>query len=292
MATDGSDSNERSHVVFIIVADCPNTRKILKVAACADGDAFVVHNQGVPDNLVHPGRTLVIPDYQAPRPSGGPGSKGWIRLPDRIQEAQLTPSATYVSGDLVLTPGAVHTSPGVDFLPLGVVFTDPQVPEAAEDLRNALDPFLGDELLLSAINTPLMNNEGQMFLDLRKGLMVGSLFTLLVAGVSLLVVALEQMRERRRAIAALSATGVPIRILVRSLMWQNAIPMLLALVLAVVSGVGLAILVFRLMSLRAVVDWANISVMSLTAGVLILLITTLTLPTLKSATRLTALRTE
>jgi hypothetical protein len=79
---------------------------------------------------------------------------------------------------------------------------------------------------------------------------------------------------------------------VRSLAWQNAIPMLLALALAVASGMGLALLVFRLMDLSAVVDWANIGVMSATAGILILLITTLTLPTLRSATHLNALRTE
>ena len=82
-----------------------------------------------------------------------------------------------------------------------------------------------------------------MFVEIRNGLLIGSVFTLLLAAMSLLVVAVEQMRERRRSIAALSATGVPLGTLVRSLLWQNAIPMVIAIVIAAASGIGVAALV-------------------------------------------------
>ena len=92
---------------------------------------------------------------------------------------------------------------------------------------------------------------GQVFVDLRRGLLVGTLFTLVLAGMSLLAV-------------------VP----------------------SITAGVGLALLVFRMMELRVMVDWSSIGIMSATAAVVSLLITVLTLPTLRSATRLAALRTE
>ena len=102
----------------------------------------------------------------------------------------------------------------------------------------------------------------------------------------------DGLAQERRSIAALSATGVPLSTLVRSLLWQNTIPIAVAVVTALASGIGLAALMFRLIGLKFTMDWPATALMAATAGILILLVTALTLPALRSATRLTALRTE
>jgi len=132
----------------------------------------------------------------------------------------------------------------------------------------------------------------ELFLTVRNGLLGGALFTLLLAGISMLVLALEQMRERRRPLAALAASGVPTGTIARSLLWQNTVPVLVAVVVAVLTGIGLAELVFRLIDEPFSMDWLSVAMYSAVATVLVLLVTAMIMPTLRSATRLAALRME
>ena len=81
-------------------------------------------------------------------------------------------------------------------------------------------------------------------------------------------------------------------VLARSLLWQNVVPVLLAVVVAVITGVGLAELVFRLIDEPFTMDWVSVGSYSAVATVLVLSVTAMTMPTLRSATRLAALRTE
>jgi uncharacterized membrane protein (DUF485 family) len=99
-------------------------------------------------------------------------------------------------------------------------------------------------------------------------------------------VALEQMRERRRALASLTAAGVPVKVLARSLLWQMAVPVLPAVVVSVLTGLVMTLLVFRLTPDPVTMDWPG------GAAALVLLVTLSTLPALRAATRLDALRTE
>jgi hypothetical protein len=62
--------------------------------------------------------------------------------------------------------------------------------------------------------------------------------------------------------------------------------------LAVAVGIGLAQLVLQLFEEPFTMDWALVALFSGVAAVLVLLVTALTLPTLRSATRLAALRSE
>jgi ABC-type antimicrobial peptide transport system permease subunit len=75
----------------------------------------------------------------------------------------------------------------------------------------------------------------------------GALLTLALAGISLLATVTGQISERRRPLAAMSAAGVPRGVLERSLLWQNAVPMLFGVLVAVVGGIGIARLLMRLM---------------------------------------------
>jgi predicted lysophospholipase L1 biosynthesis ABC-type transport system permease subunit len=170
------------------------------------------------------------------------------------------------------------------------VSPDVEDPDVIERLYNAVAPARWR----ATVNNLTVDRSGavELFLTIRNALLGGSLFTLLLAGVSMLVLALEQVGERRRPFAALVATGVPTRILARSLLWQNLVPVLLAVGVAVVAGTGLAALVFRLTGEPFQMDWLLVALYSGIAAALVLLVTALTLPTLRSATRLAALRSE
>ncbi len=164
--------------------------------------------------------------------------------------------------------------------------------DGVERLRNALAAYGPDIYVYTSNTTADLTTAQRTFVAVRNGLYAGSLFTLLLAGVSLLVLALEQIRERRRPLAVLAASGVPQGVLARSLLWQVALPIALGVVVAVATGVGLAGLLVRLTKDPLAIDWLGVGVLSAAAAVLSVLVTAMTLPFLRSATRLTSLRTE
>jgi hypothetical protein len=75
-------------------------------------------------------------------------------------------------------------------------------------------------------------------------------------------------------------------------LWQTAIPVVLAVLVAVGTGIGLAALVIRMTSMSLRMDWSTIGIFAGAALVLVFLVTALTLPALRNAMRLSALRTE
>jgi hypothetical protein len=60
------------------------------------------------------------------------------------------------------------------------------------------------------------------------------------AAAGVLIALAESIVARRRAYAALTAVGVPVRTLSRAVLWQTLLPLLPALLLALVSGIGIA----------------------------------------------------
>ncbi|HEY4022644.1 MAG TPA: FtsX-like permease family protein, partial [Pseudonocardiaceae bacterium] len=95
-----------------------------------------------------------------------------------------------------------------------------------------------------------------------------------------------------RPLAVLAAAGVPRSVLARSLLWQTAVPVVLAVVVAICGGIGLSALVIRMVNLPLRIDWSTIGIFSAATLLLVLLVTALTLPALRSTMRLSALRTE
>jgi hypothetical protein len=271
----------------VSVADCAMLTRILEVDRCQDGDAFGLSSAGLPVPVLR--GTVDVVGRRGPG-IGQPAVIGQIELPEQLRETTIRLSYYMTTGSILLTPGALRATPGLAGNSTGMISTSSA--DAIEKVRNAVEPYSFSTDIISSGTDDGENAGPQTFLEIRKGLLIGSLFTLLLAAMSLLVVAVEQTRERRRSIAALSATGVPLGTLVRSLLWQNAIPIVIAVAIALASGIGLAALTFRLIGMEFTMDWPATGLMAATAGTLILLVTVLTLPTLRSATRLTALRTE
>ena len=179
--------------------------------------------------------------------------------------------------------------PGVTVTGPGRVTLDPAVPDAVEHLRNALAP-LGWKVEISreADGAELANTEGTL------GAVLGtaSTFTLLLAGGNLLVLTSAQVLQRRRAFAALRATGVPGGVLGRSLLWQNCVPMLIGVLLATAVGLGVAGLIARLFDQRFRPDWFTLAGYSAMVVLLVVAVTGASLPVLRAVVRETGLRGE
>jgi len=131
-----------------------------------------------------------------------------------------------------------------------------------------------------------------IFAGIRRALLAGSVLTLLLAGASLLVMALEQVRERRRPLAVMAASGVPRGTLARSLLWQNGVPLVLSTAISVSTGVLLGVMVTRVFEAEVAYDWTGIASLTGASVALVLAVTALTLPSLRRATGALGLRTE
>jgi hypothetical protein len=277
------------------VADCASATRLLAsirdtpgagaASTCADGDVFAVSGDDVQARPPQAGQTVTFavgaPDRPGPR---------W-QVPAGTRKVTL-PWSSDLAGALLVTPGALH---GVSPLVATVEFrllADRSDPDTLERVRNAAGP-LGWQAEISSITDFTDDSTyAQRYRTIRTGLLLGALVTLLLAGASLLVLALEQIAERRRAMAVLAASGVPRSMLARSVLWQNTVPMAVAVPVAVLSGAVLSRLLLHTVNRPPGVDWSAVVLLVSTSVVLVLLATVLTLPALRRAGRPTELRAE
>ena len=277
----------------ITIASCQAVTGILQVPGCVDGDVYVPsYSSG--STSVKPGDTWNL--INSSDSSDHPKTVGTFTVPDKL--IPVTPDknnemALYLEGGVVLTPAAAaHLNLPADRNIITAVRTDPAQIDAADQIATGVAGLTWQANVFSLSGGDTLNTDQKTFVTIRSALLAGSLFTLLLAGVSMLVLALEQVRERRRPLAMLAAAGVPRAVLARSLLWQTAIPVVLGVIVAIGTGIGLAALVLQTTSMSMRIDWATIGIFSAATLALVLLVTGLTLPALRSAMRLSALRTE
>ncbi|MFE9247925.1 FtsX-like permease family protein [Streptomyces sp. NPDC007088] len=284
----GADMNaDRVRTVFLTIGDCATLQEMARIGHCAEGDAFRVF---MPDDkeydkdtraLARPGRRIDLdPSGDHPRLWTVPG-----HLRDVV--AREDPGGD-LTGGLYLTPSAIATK----VLDAGsgtttTVKLDDSVPDAADLARNAalrIDPTM-------RIWTYGTTERDSVYTSVRHGLQVGAVLTMLMIAASLLVTMIEQLRERRRLLAALTAFGTRRSSLAWSLLWQTAIPMTLGLALATAGGLGLGAVLVRLVG-KEVTGWFVFLPMVGVGAALILLMTLLSLPVLWRMMRADGLRTE
>lgn len=253
-----------------------------RLGACADGDVFVVVPEGAA--APEPGSTYLLGTAQSDGvrwtlpasaevvdpPSGGVNAMGG--MPARI----------------LVTPGALE---GIRLDPESVtayVALDPAVPDALDHMRTAaaqVDP--------AAYASPIEQERIASVLGgVRQSLLVGTVALLLLIGASMLVNVVEQLRERRQLLAVLVAFGTRRRTLGGSVLFQVAIPVLLGLTLAVVTGSGLALALQTAVDAPLTFDWVGVGVTSGAAALVVLLTTAAGLPLLWRLTRPGNLRSE
>ena len=247
----------------LYVGTCDDLRRRATVKQCRDGDVFASAGAA----LVAGQQVSLARDVPFRPPTVTP----WT-VPASVSPMQsLTPGPGFVFA----TPAALAgiTTAVVD----ANAFVHPKWNDDTyvDHVRNALVSF-GWGASVYSVGGPLSTT----FLLVDRVLMIGVVITLLLAAASLLVVALEQIRERRRALAVLTANGVQRVVLARSLLWQTAVPIVVAVVVALVSGLVLAGLLLYVTKQPIVFDWSGIALFVGTAIVAVLASTGCTLPSL------------
>jgi hypothetical protein len=202
-----------------------------------------------------------------------------------------TPGATLVDGrqdpggakrDGVFTTVAPAGAPVAQFT---FVRADPR---AYDEVRNAaagLDP------LISVNQVERIATDAQFAL-MRRVMFAGATIVMLLIGFSLLLTALEQLRERRRLLAVLVAFGTRRSTLSWSLLWQSALPVGLGLLVALATGVGLGAILLAVIDTGIRVAWLDVLAMLVAGAAVVLLVTAASLPVLFRTMRPEGLRTE
>lgn len=123
-------------------------------------------------------------------------------------------------------------------------------------------------------------------------LMFGALFVMLVTAGSMLTTSIDGILERRRALAALRAIGVPSRVIAGSLFWQSGLPVVVGLLLAIPTGSAVAAMLFAIADRKVVLPVALVGITSVAGVALTLGVVALSLPWIRSIRDPSLLRAE
>jgi hypothetical protein len=257
-----------------VVAPCPVLRRIAPLPSCADGGRY-----GSPGFDLDRGAAVVTL-------ADGGSTPYRVALP-----AGLRPLVDQ-DAQLLITPGAVRSIPARYFQPALSLRLDAADPGTADRVRTAVAPagWHADVQTRADLFRPA--TDARDFVAIRRALFAGALLTLTLAAVALLVLCLQQVRDARRPLAALAAAGVPRAVLARSLLWQNAILAVPALLLADGVGIALGALLLPISHDPVTVDLPTVARLTAAALVTVAGTTTLVLPAVRAATRPSGLRTE
>ncbi|GAA3430800.1 FtsX-like permease family protein [Kutzneria kofuensis] len=264
--------------ITMYIGGCDDLRQRAAVGPCQDGDVFVTSgDHGV---ALAAGQRVTLTSYAPGQP---PTLVPWT-APASVRPVQGLAGF----GDAVFATPAALAGVGAPVVDVNA-YVQPrrQDDTFVEYVRNALVPFGWNANAYAAVSASTST-----FLLIGRVVLIGSVITLLMAAGSLLVVALEQIRERRRALAVLTANGVQRFVLARSLLWQTTVPIAVAVVVAVVSGLVLAGLLLYVTRQPIAFDWGTIAVFVATAVVAVLVSTGCTLPSLWRAANAEGLRDE
>ncbi len=252
----------------LTVGSCATLRELAAVTQCTDGDVFFTR--------------------EAPRGELAFGDATWS-IPAGAREVAPRADPTGLErGGIFATPAAVH---GVELPePVVSVFVrvDPGRPDTIEKVRNAA-ASIDRGLQIQELHRTRTDAQ---FAQLRRAMLIGASIVIGLIGLSLLLTALEQLRERRRLLAVLVAFGTRRSTLSWSLLWQSAVPVALGLVIAVITGIGLGAVLLRILETGVHVAWADVATMAGVGAAVVLLVTAASLPVLWRTMRPEGLRTE
>ncbi|MEV6641407.1 FtsX-like permease family protein [Amycolatopsis sp. NPDC051371] len=269
-----------------VVGDCVALKTQANIGDCSDGDVFyLVQAEGE----AAPSGKRQLQGYSRGGEVEGPE---WT-VPGTVRVVRSGDTASAADHSLLVTPGAL----GGLALPDSTVEVyvsgtgDPQA--LTDNVARAVNPLAWNATVsTSDYLDDYRARDKQMMESFRSVLITASLFVLAVAAMSLLMLSIEQISERRRPLAALSAAGVPIGVLARGALWQTGIPVVVGVVLAVAAGLGLTAPILRLADRPMIIDVPVLLALAAATVAAVLLVTGLTMPLLRQVTRLDTLRSE
>ncbi|WFE25938.1 hypothetical protein O7623_21585 [Solwaraspora sp. WMMD791] len=264
----------------LVIADCAVLAELIALSDCADGTVFVV---------TPPEDQQDVAWVQAgDRVRVEPGGYEWTVPADARPAQQRDDPYGIARHGVFATPDTVDVDAAGPLPTMAYLMLDPGQPDAVEHVRNILAEVNPTDLL----STLSATTEVRRFGDIRRGLAIGIVVTLLLIGASMLVTTLEQLRERRRLLAMLDAFGTPRRALGWAVLWQHLVPVLLGLVLAVTAGVGLGAVLLGMVGRDLLISWWTVVGVSAAGVGATLLVAVAGLPALWRLMRADGLRTE
>ncbi|MEU6989610.1 FtsX-like permease family protein [Streptomyces sp. NPDC046465] len=274
----------------LTIGTCATLRELADLDSCKDGDTFVAHTGSKEQNdwvdaTARPGKPVNV----GPDPDFNKGAKPVLwTLPKGTPtvKARPNPSGTKMDG-IFATPGAVDIKKLDDASTSSWVKLDPKAPDAEEHVRNTaahISPFLGVDSLKAV-------DRDKQYASIARGLQIGAAVTMALIAASMLVSMIEQLRERKRLLAALTAFGTRRSSMAWSLLWQTAIPVALGLALAIGGGLGLGVVMTRMIG-KGVTDWWSFLPLTGAGAAMVAVVTLLSLPPLRRMMRPDGLRTE
>lgn len=268
-----------SRALGVEVLDCPTIVREIGVRSCRDGDAFRPP-PAAPDVVgpLAPGTAASLS-----RIAGGPP---WWRIPDARPVERGSQAET--RADLIVTPAAAAEVPRqLRHVEMRVSVAPDAPPELIEQVRGVAAQWLTDSR-----TSPVSGAAEEAFpVEVRYGALVTGVLVALLVGSSLLVNAVEQIQESARPLAVLGAVGVRRSTVMWSVFLQNAVPLVLALVVAVPCGVVLGAMLGHVPARPLWVDPAGLGLVAGSVGVLALVITALVAPVVSRALHPGGLRT-
>ncbi|WP_367049211.1 ABC transporter permease [Streptomyces sp. Je 1-332] len=273
----------------LTVGTCANLRELARIGSCQDGDTFVVHtgntrmNKWV-DESARPGKPIDLNSDSWDR--AGKHVPWTLPADSRTVQARPDPGGDLHDG-IYATPGAIDVSRMTNASTTAMIQVDPDVRDGEEFIRNTaahVDPFLS-VMTLRAVE------RDKQYATIQTGLQIGAMATMGLIAASLLVSMIEQLRERKRLLAALTAFGTRRVSMAWSILWQTAIPVAIGLVLAVAGGLGLGWVMVRMID-KTVTDWWLFAPLTAAGAALVAVVTLLSLPPLWRMMRPDGLRTE
>lgn len=263
----------------VVVGDCAALGRLIGFGSCAEGDAFVAGGGAA---VVREGDRL---DLNGAVPGAPPAEPRPWTVP-RVREADAVPVGEGLTYEgLFLTPSAAPL-PDLAYAESTVmVGLDRGDPDTVEHVRNHIGIGAGVRTLT------LRPEAGEELAAVSAALRAGAILVMLVIGASLVVSTVEQLRERRRQLAALAACGTPRSTLAASVLWQTAVPLVIGLAIAVAGGLGTGFLLQRLVGLPQAVWPSPVPLVGTGLGV-IALVTLASLPSLWRVSAPEGLRAE
>ncbi|ROP31605.1 FtsX-like permease family protein [Couchioplanes caeruleus] len=266
------------------VGDCDVLRQAAALPSCADGDIFAVRMPGSDGASLSPGTAVQLYDYAGDKALSRPTVPAKITTVTRYSNIKLG------LWEYLATPKAVGIEPSLRGLNQDglLVSLDAGDPDAIERVRNVTTR------LAPAATVEVFGDRrvADQFAGAAQAAQAGAVLLLIFIGASLLVSSVEQLRERRRLLAMLTAFGTPRRVLSMSLLYQSAIPAVLGLALAVSVGSGLSAALLAATNGPIEFDEVAIAGLTATAIAVVLAVTAAGLPLLFRFTRVQELRTE
>ncbi|MBB1254718.1 ABC transporter permease [Streptomyces alkaliterrae] len=282
------DDDGWRHAHRVKIADCDTLRLLVRTDGCRDGDVFFV-----PDPEEEEGPSPVRPgdrfDLRADQNAEAkqPTPLWWTVPKDMRAASAIANPMGELSRGLYVTPGAIDVKEIRHTWLEAMLTTDPANRDTVEHVRN-LAPVTDRGFQTYELS---MTTNSDEFNGIRNALMIGAVVILLLIGASMIVSTIEQLRERKRQLSVLVAFGTKRSTLGMSVLWQTAIPVVLGLVIATGGGIGLGVLLLRMVD-ESATDWLAFVPLVGAGLLMIALVTLASLPSLWRMMRPDGLRTE